>query len=557
MCWATYTVDEGSTVTVTVTLNADPERTVTIPITKANKHGASDNDYTGVPANVEFASGQTQKRFTFIATQDQVDDDGENVKLGFGALPTDVSEGTTKETTVSITDDDTAGITITPTVLPVTEGGTATYTVELDSEPAGDVTVTVDDPTDNTDVTTNPASLTFTTTDWDVPQTVTVSAAQDEDAADETATIGHTVVSDYTDYSGIGASSLAVAVTDDEVAASFATSTYTVSEGSSVIVKVTLSNTPGQETVIPVTRANEGGASDSDYSGIPASLTFGSNDTERTFEFLAKADALSDSGERVRVTFGMLPTGVIPGSSAEAVISITDVSFQGALTVEFRNGSQVVSEGATTTVTVSLSNAPGSDVTIPLTSTGQEGAADSDYSGVPEHLTFTGADREKSFTFTAAADSDNDDGESVKIGFGDLPAGVSAGSTDETTLFIMDDDVPTVTANFEQGDLHRGRGQQRHGEGEAQRRPRAHRDHPDHQGQQGRGNFRRLLRRSRQRHFQPRRHGSRDHLRRRLRQRERRQGVGEAGLRGLAHGRERRVRRKRRPSPSPTTTCRP
>ena len=446
---ATYTVDEGSTVTVKVTLNAEPERTVTIPITKANQGGASDNDYSGVPANVEFASGQTEKRFTFNATQDQVDDDGENVKLGFGALPTGVSEGTTKEATVTITDDDTAGITITPTVLPVTEGGTATYTVVLDSEPAGDVTVTVDDPTDNTDVTTDPASLTFTTTDWDVPQTVTVSAAQDEDAADETATIGHTVVSDYTDYSGIGASSLAVAVTDDEVAASFATSTYTVSEGSSVIVKVTLSNTPGQETVIPVTRANEGGASDSDYSGIPASLTFGSNDTERTFEFLAKADALSDSGERVRVTFGMLPTGVIPGSSAEAVISITDVSFQGALTVEFRNGSQVVSEGATTTVTVSLSNAPGSDVTIPLTSTGQEGAADSDYSGVPEHLTFTGADREKSFTFTAAADSDNDDGESVKIGFGDLPAGVSAGSTDETTLFITDDDVPTVTANFE------------------------------------------------------------------------------------------------------------
>ena len=85
-----YTVDEGSTVTVTVTLNAEPERTVTIPITKANQGGASDNDYSGVPANVEFASGQREKRFTFNATQDQVDDDGENVKLGFGDLPTGV-----------------------------------------------------------------------------------------------------------------------------------------------------------------------------------------------------------------------------------------------------------------------------------------------------------------------------------------------------------------------------------------------------------------------------------------------------------------------------------
>ena len=102
----TYTVAEGSTATVKVTLNADPERTVTIPITKANQVGASDNDYSGVPTNVEFASGETEKRFTFNATQDQVDDDGESVKLGFGALPTGVSEGTTKEATVSITDDD-------------------------------------------------------------------------------------------------------------------------------------------------------------------------------------------------------------------------------------------------------------------------------------------------------------------------------------------------------------------------------------------------------------------------------------------------------------------
>ena len=35
-----------------------------------------------------------------------VDDDGESVKLTFGNLPTGVSEGTTNETIISITDDD-------------------------------------------------------------------------------------------------------------------------------------------------------------------------------------------------------------------------------------------------------------------------------------------------------------------------------------------------------------------------------------------------------------------------------------------------------------------
>ena len=41
-----YTVAEGNSVTVKVKLSADPERTVTIPITKTNQGGASISDYS-------------------------------------------------------------------------------------------------------------------------------------------------------------------------------------------------------------------------------------------------------------------------------------------------------------------------------------------------------------------------------------------------------------------------------------------------------------------------------------------------------------------------------
>ena len=51
-------------------LSADPERTVTIPISRANQGGASNGDYSGVPANVTFNSGDTEKTFTFSATDD-------------------------------------------------------------------------------------------------------------------------------------------------------------------------------------------------------------------------------------------------------------------------------------------------------------------------------------------------------------------------------------------------------------------------------------------------------------------------------------------------------
>ena len=51
-----YTVAEGNNVTVKVKLSADPERTVTIPLTRSNQDSASNSDYS-VPNSVVFNSG--------------------------------------------------------------------------------------------------------------------------------------------------------------------------------------------------------------------------------------------------------------------------------------------------------------------------------------------------------------------------------------------------------------------------------------------------------------------------------------------------------------------
>ena len=104
---ASYSVTEGSTVDVTVTLSADPEREVTIHLTHDPQDDTGSDDYSGVPDDLVFQVGDTEKSFTFSATADDIDDDGESVALGFGTLPDDVTAGTTA--TVTITDDDTAG----------------------------------------------------------------------------------------------------------------------------------------------------------------------------------------------------------------------------------------------------------------------------------------------------------------------------------------------------------------------------------------------------------------------------------------------------------------
>ena len=55
-------------------------------------------------------------------------------------------------TSVTITDNDTAGVRVSPATLMVAEGGSASYTVVLTSKPSGNVTVTPSR-TGSTDVT--------------------------------------------------------------------------------------------------------------------------------------------------------------------------------------------------------------------------------------------------------------------------------------------------------------------------------------------------------------------------------------------------------------------
>ena len=226
---SSYNVTEGGDVSIAVMLSADPERSVAIPITTTNQGTATDADYSGVPLEVTFQSGDTEVTFTFTATDDPVDDDGEWVKVTFGALPAGVSEGTTTEATVSITDNDVSGVTVSETALTVPEGGTAgeTYTVVLDSPPTADVVVTVAGHA-GTEVTPSPTSLTFTTSNWNDAHTVTVKAGDDADTLDDTVTLTHMAQSTDSNYEGITIDGVAVTVNDDDTTNTPATGAPTI-----------------------------------------------------------------------------------------------------------------------------------------------------------------------------------------------------------------------------------------------------------------------------------------------------------------------------------------
>src|SRR5204862_710443 len=78
------------------------------------------------------------------------------------------------------TDNDAVGITVSPTTgLTTTEaGGTAPFSVVLTTQPTADVTIALSS-SDTTEGTVLPASLIFTTANWSVAQTATVTGVND------------------------------------------------------------------------------------------------------------------------------------------------------------------------------------------------------------------------------------------------------------------------------------------------------------------------------------------------------------------------------------------
>ena len=83
-----------------------------------------------------------------------------------------------------------AGPVLSPSEITISEGGTATYTVKLPSQPTETKTVRA---RSYHIVSTDSTQLTFTTENWNTPQTVTVTAREDNDSFNAWAIISHDI----------------------------------------------------------------------------------------------------------------------------------------------------------------------------------------------------------------------------------------------------------------------------------------------------------------------------------------------------------------------------
>ena len=319
-------------------------------------------------------------------------------------------------------------------------------------------TFTANQDTDDDDESVKPASVHCHRRDGETYAIVASQDLEDDDGESVKLTFGPlpTGVSDGANDEAV------VSITDDDKPTSLTVnseqSNYTVAKGGNATVKITLNDDPEMDVTIPITKANEDSASDSEYSGVPANVTFNSGDTEKEFTFTAVNDTLDDDGESVRLSFGTLPTVASAGATSESVVNITDDDPE--VTVRFGQATYTVAESDDSSTTevkenevavkVVLSADPERTVTVLLTHVPQDGATSADCAELPANVTFSPGETEQSFTFSAANATIDDDGKSVDLSFGTLPPRVSEASINkETTVNITDDDKPSsLTVNF-------------------------------------------------------------------------------------------------------------
>ena len=442
----TLTVDEGANGTYTVKLNAPPTSDVVINTTTTGS-----SDVTLTPATLTFTTSDwdTAQTVTVAAAQDtDAANDAASIAHTVAAAGSadEYDAVTIGSVAVTVTDDDTAAVTVSETTLTVDEGANGTYTVKLNAPPTSDVVINTTT-TGSSDVTLTPATLTFTTSDWDTAQTVTVAAAQDTDAANDAASIAHTVAAagSADEYDAVTIGSVAVTVTDDDTAAvTVSETTLTVDEGANGTYTVKLNAPPTSDVVINATTTGS-----SDVTLTPATLTFTTSDwdTAQTVTVTAAQDtdaandaasiahtvaAAGSADEYDAVTIGSVAVTVTDDDTAAVTVSETTLT---------------VDEGANGTYTVKLNAPPTSDVVINATTTGS-----SDVTLTPTTLTFTTSDWDTAQTVTVAAAQDTDAANDTASIAHTVAAAGSADEYDAVTIgsvavTVTDDDTAAVTVS--------------------------------------------------------------------------------------------------------------
>lgn len=360
--------ESAATDTFAVTLNRAPTTNVVLTVITGDS-GEATVDKTTLTFTP--ASWSTAQVVTVTGVDDLVVDGDQSIEITIAVNDASSDDDfdllSDQVILATNTDDDTPSqsLMVSTTALAVTEGSANSFAVSLSLQPSSNVTVSVAT-TGDSDITTGATTLTFTPSNWNTNQDVTVNAAEDVDLIDGAATIS---------ISSTGLETVDVVATEDDNDTQTIVvmpGSLTLVEGSSATLAVSLSNQPSANITLVIATSG-----DSDVTTNTANLTFTPQNWNTTQEVTVNA------AEDVDLADGI----------ATISVSSTSLTTVDILTTENDNDTQrlmvtptaiTVTEGGSDTFAVALAHQPASNVMVAVVPTG-----DTDMTTSQSSLTFT------------------------------------------------------------------------------------------------------------------------------------------------------------------------
>jgi hypothetical protein len=368
------TSEGGATDTFSVVLNSEPTSTVTIAV-------SSSDLAEGVlsTSSLVFTAGDWNAPHTVTVTgqNDDVADGNAPYQVVFGAAVSgdaDYNRVATPSIDATNNDNDTAGVIVTPGLSSVTTeaGATATFQVRLQSQPRSAIVIPIVS-SNAAEGAVGPASLTFTSANWTVDQTVTVTGVDDH-VQDNTqayyVAVGPVSSGDAV-YQALPANQLSFTNTDDDVAGITVTPTSslgTTEAGGTATFSVVLNTRPTSEVTIAY------GTSDGDEVSLSTTaLTFAPDNwnVPQVVTLTGVDDRVADGNQPFTLVFAST-SSVDPNYDARALPNITGNNADddtANVLVSTSSISTFELPGGGADFTVVLTSEPTADVVIPVVST--------------------------------------------------------------------------------------------------------------------------------------------------------------------------------------------
>ncbi len=360
-------------------------QTVDLAVTGA---GITSDDYVLSTTTLHIPDGATQGAVSFTVVDDPVDEGQETAILTIGNPSAGIRLGLTPSRSISITDDDTAGILVAPTAgLSTTESdGQDQFTVRLTSQPVANVNIAVAS-SDLSEGAPSTGGLTFTPSNWSLAQTVTLTGVNDvipDGDVGYTVLLGPVSTSDPL-HAVIDPADVSVTNRDNDSASvdvGPACGPYTTETGGTARFTVVLNTPPSHDVVIQVASSNP-------TEGTPgtANLTFtpGNWHIAQTVTVTGVDDAVADGDSAYPIQLGPI-TSLDPVYAAidpDDVALINQDNDTAGATVTPTCGLTTTESGGIAQFTAVLNTPPAADVVIPLSSNNAtEGVS-------PASITFT------------------------------------------------------------------------------------------------------------------------------------------------------------------------